>query len=278
MENKKLSLIYFSPTSTTKKVLNAIAEGMDFPEIKQINLIKIDNIKTQKFTEDDFVIIGVPVYSGRIKLTVINRLQNFEAKKTQAVLVVVYGNRHYDDALLELKDIAVKLGFFPIAAAAFIGEHSFSSLKYPIAEGRPNSEDLNLAKDFGKHIKTKMKLEESQHSEDSINRNIRKLSSHSIDVPCNFPYKERSQKLKVKPKTDLELCDRCGLCRDVCPVDAISIFEDRIDIDENLCLYCHACVKVCPQNARIIDDERIFGFTKNLYEKCRQPKEPEIFL
>lgn len=278
MKNKKISLIYFSPTGTTKKVLDAIADGMDFPKTEQINLNKKDKIKKRKFTEDDFVIFGIPVYSGRIPLPVINRLQNFKANKTQVVLVVVYGNRHYDDALLELKDLTIELGFLPIAAAVFIGEHSFSSSKYPIAAGRPNSADLKLARDLGKHIKTKMKLKEPQHSEDLINRNIRKLSSHSIDVPGNFPYKERSKKLKVKPKTDLELCDRCGLCQEACPVDAISIFEDRIEIDENLCIYCHACVKICPQKALKIDDEGIIGFAKNLNEKCRQAREPEIFL
>ncbi len=260
MKNKKLNLIFFSPTGTTKKVLDAIANGMNFQKTEQINLINNNNINKQKFTDDEIVMIGVPVHSSRIPFTVIDRLKNFGANNTKAVLVTVYGNRHFGDALLELKDLAIELGFFPIAAAAFIGVHSFSSSKYPIAEGRPNAEDLKIAKDFGKQIMTNFE------------------SHKEIKVPGNYPYKERSEKLKVKPKIDLELCDRCGLCREVCPVDAISIFEDRIDINENLCIYCHACVKICPQKARTIDDERIIGFGKNLYEKCGTPQIPEIFL
>ena len=256
----KLNLIYFSPTGTTRKVLNAIADGMNFSTVKQINLIKKDNIKKQNFTDNEIVIIGTPVHSSRIPFTVINRLKNFKASKTKAVLVVVYGNRHYGDALLELKELSTELGFFPIAAAAFIGVHSFSSSKYPIAEGRPNLEDLDIAKDFGRQIITKFEEQEE------------------IQVPCNFPYKERSKKLNVKPEIDMDLCDFCGMCQKVCPVNAISIVKDKINIDENLCIYCNACVKVCPQNARIINDERIIGFSKNLFEKCQEPQIPEIFL
>ena len=44
------------------------------------------------------------------------------ASQTPAVLVVVYGNRAYDDALLELSDIATGAGFVPLAAGAFVGE------------------------------------------------------------------------------------------------------------------------------------------------------------
>ncbi len=277
-KNTKLSLIYFSPNGTTKKVLDAIKDGINFQKTEQLNLIKENNIDKQIFTDDEIVIIGSPVYSGRIPLMVASRLQNFKANNTKAILVVVYGNRHYDDALLELKDIAVELGFLPIAATAFIGTHSFSSLKYPIAEGRPNAEDLKIAKDFGKQIKTKLKLKESQHSEDSINRYIRKIGNRSIDVPGNYPYKERSKKLKVKPKIDMNLCDLCGMCEKVCPVDAISISKGRIDIDENLCIYCYACVKICTQKAITIDDERIIKSAKNLHEKCKQPQIPELFL
>ncbi|NQT65152.1 MAG: 4Fe-4S binding protein [FCB group bacterium] len=260
MKNKKINLIFFSPTGTTKQVLDSIAKGMNSQIVKQINLIKKDKITKQIFTDDELVMIGVPVHSSRIPLTVVSRLQNFKANKTKVILVVVYGNRHFGDALLELKDLAIELGFYPIAATAFIGVHSFSSSKYPIAEGRPNSKDLKLAMNFGERIMTE--FEENKE----------------IKVPGNYPYKERSDKLKIKPKIDLELCDRCGLCQNVCPVDAISIYKNKIEIDENHCIYCNACVRICPLNALIIDDERIIGFSKSLHEKCGTLQEPEIFL
>lgn len=259
-KNNDLSLIYFSPTGGTQKVMRAIAAGMEYGNFRDINITKNKNIPRLQFSKNDNVLIGIPVYSGRIPLVALQRLKKIGGKNTNAILVVVYGNRHYDDALLELKYLVIELGFSPIAAAAFIGVHSFSSSKYPIAEGRPNAEDLKIAKDFGKQIRTK--LEEDK----------------KIQVPGNYPYKELSKKLKVKPKIDMDLCDFCGMCQKVCPVDAISILKNSIDFDEDLCIYCHACVKVCPQKALTIDDEKIIESAKSLHEKCRQPKTPEFFM
>ena len=47
-------------------------------------------------------IIGVPVYGGRVPVEAISRLQRLKANNTPAVIVVVYGNRDYNDAILEL--------------------------------------------------------------------------------------------------------------------------------------------------------------------------------
>jgi hypothetical protein len=47
------------------------------------------------------------VYAGRISADAKFRLQRIKANNTQAVIVVMYGNREYEDALLELNDIVV---------------------------------------------------------------------------------------------------------------------------------------------------------------------------
>ena len=42
----------------------------------------------------------------------------------RAVLLVVYGNREYEDTLLELSDVMEAAGFSPVAAVAAVAEHS----------------------------------------------------------------------------------------------------------------------------------------------------------
>ena len=43
-----------------------------------------------------------------------------------AVPVVLFGNRNFDDGLIELRNILTEDGFMPVAGGAFVGEHAFS--------------------------------------------------------------------------------------------------------------------------------------------------------
>jgi hypothetical protein len=92
--------------------------------------------------------------------------------------VVVYGNRDYEDALIELHDISITQGFVPVAAGAFIAEHSYSTTKRPIAHGRPDPDDLDRAQEFGKKVREKLK---GLRFLDDIGK---------IKIPGNIPYIE----------------------------------------------------------------------------------------
>lgn len=69
--------------------------------------------------------------------------------------------RDYEDALVELRDETTRLGFTPLAAGAFIGEHSYSRPGMPVAEGRPDANDLQIAEQFGKDCLKKLKNSEA---------------------------------------------------------------------------------------------------------------------
>jgi ferredoxin len=50
-------------------------------------------------------------------------------------------------------------------------------------------------------------------------------------------------------------CSSCGLCADVCPVEAISQFGPYI-IDSLVCIECGQCVHDCPSLAiEIVEEE-----------------------
>ena len=61
----KLAVIYFSPTGTTKKVIDYIVKGIDGDIICSTDLTKRDNReKTQdvSFADADLIIVGAPTY------------------------------------------------------------------------------------------------------------------------------------------------------------------------------------------------------------------------
>lgn len=262
-----VKLVYYSPTGTSKQVVRSIAGGIGYVSIADFDLtLPVARTRQIEVFGAELVIIGVPVYSGRVPMEATDRLQRFKGKATPVVLVVVYGNREYEDALLELKDLATQAGFVPVAGAAFIGEHSYSIHEKPIAHGRPDNRDKTLAHAFGMAVKTK------------LDEMVDITQVQPLKVPGNHPYRARSTRIKnIAPVTIEDICIKCGKCAEACPVATITI-GDRVETDPTLCTRCTACVKICPTNARRWEHPRMLEVTDWLYTNFHQRKEPETYL
>jgi ferredoxin/protein involved in ribonucleotide reduction len=266
MDIRSVKIVFFSPTETTARIVNRVAQGIQPEVVSEIDLTPPeaggqDNIQIS----DEFVIIGTPVYAGRVPPEAVRRLRRIKGNNTPAAVVVVYGNREYEDAFLELRDIVVELGFQPIAGGAFIGEHSYNSETTPIAPGRPDDRDMEEAKRFGKLIREKMK---KVHNLNDI---------PELQVPGNFPYKKWNHPSDMAPVTVETLCTLCKECASVCPTAAITV-KDAVVTNMAECIHCSACVKKCPTGARKWESAFIDEIRKWLTENCRQRKEPEIYL
>lgn len=241
--------IFFSPTGGTRKalkMLNPFGEEVDISKGADIFLKK-----------DDLAFIALPCYAGRCPELAIRRLEAVHAEKTKAIAVIVYGNRAYEDALLELSDKLSERGFSILAAASAIAEHSIIRT---IAQNRPDEEDEKLLSSF--YLKIMEKLE-SDHKE-------------SFHIPGNRPYKA------LKPsatdiKADKSICTKCKLCQSSCPAGAISL-KDPSETDASSCIGCMRCVHICPAKARDISKERKERIREMLYAAAKERKQAELFL
>lgn len=258
-----ISLLYFSPTKTTKKIVETIALAIKTDNTSHFDLTSTA-FNSNRFNQfnSELVIIGVPVYFGRVPVEAVKRLQKLKVSNVPTITVVVYGNRDYEDALIELRDIAKDRGFFPFAAAAFIGEHSYSTALFPIAQNRPDTNDLSKATEFGAKIRDVI-----------VNNNTSKL----IHVPGNYPYKAMKQMPDVAPVTIDKLCTKCGICISLCPTNSIKL-NGTIITDSNTCILCSACVKECPFNARLNDNDFVKQSREWLLENFSARREPETFI
>jgi ferredoxin/flavodoxin len=260
-------LVYFSPTRTAKAILESIADGIGIDVAEHIDVTRpvADRTDFKEMKEDELLVIGTPVYAGRIPEAAVQRFQGMKSSGNPAVIVVLYGNREYEDALLELSDLATAAGFAPVAGGAFIGEHSFSSESTPLANGRPDASDIRCAREFGVSIN---QLLQSVYSLKNI-RSLRLLG--------NRPFRERAILPKTSPVTENDRCTACGTCAAACPTDSISI-DTTSSTNVETCLLCCACVKVCPENARALKDPNIGKIIEWLHATTAKRKEPQVFL
>ncbi len=179
------------------------------------------------FGHNDMVAIAMPVYAGRIPAFAVDRLQQIKAANSKCVIVAVYGNRAYEDALVELQDTASQCGFDVIAAITAVAEHS---IMRQFATGRPNDNDLSELSDFGRQVM------------DKANRG----ETNAIDIPGDRPYRQAGG--VFVPKATRQ-CSGCGICAQCCPAQAIDP-NDPTRVDESHCIGCFRCVAVCPTHAR----------------------------
>ena len=266
MKISNLISVYFSPTGTTKKIMEAITRGSGIAQTSTIDMTLPRFIPKELPTfNNEIVIFGAPVYAGRLPAVSVKRFSKLKGNNTPAVLTVLYGNREFEDALIELKDIAVASGFIPIAGAAFIGEHSYSSPETPIAVGRPDEDDLARAEDFGKEIINKLESIDTLKKESSVN------------VPGNKPYKNGMPPSEDCARSDMGICTYCSTCVTLCPTEAITP-DDNYTTNPKLCIMCCACVKGCPEGARYIDSDRVKKASKWLSENFTMPKQAKFFI
>lgn len=260
MKIKKVHLVYFSPTGNTQSVIRIVAKSFS-NEILEYDMTAYSTSDMQlKFEKNDFVIFGFPVYGGRVPETFRDRMNGVKGQDALAALIVTYGNREYEDAILEMKDIVESNGFLPVGAAAVITEHSVIR---SIASGRPDANDIAFLEDFCSKLKMKIALITF------------KGELFNLTVSGKKPYR-RYVKLPMIPVVAAS-CTACGLCENECPVGAISKKNLR-KTDKGKCIGCMRCVRICPQKARKLPKLKTVVGQLFLSSAARVRKEPEIFL
>lgn len=172
----------------------------------------------------------------------------------------VYGNRAYDDTLIEMKDIVEAHGFKVVSAAAAIAQHSI----FPrVAKGRPDAEDIEKLHSF------------VAKSSDILSR-ISKMSAVScLMVNGNRPYRD-TKPIPLHPEGSKEQCTSCHACAKMCPADAIDM-DKPYKTNEKKCISCGRCIVVCPEHARHFGGLLYKTVCRKFEKDYAELKQPEFF-
>ena len=256
MDIDKVYNLFFSPTDTTKFVLQFLSEQIS-PNYKNINLTSRDtNLDDVSLAENDLVFLGVPSYAGRVPITFKERFSKIKGNNALAIVVVTYGNRAQEDTLIELFDMAKEQGFRILAGSAVVTEHS---IIHDFGKGRPDRKDKAELISFMQKLKNKLQ-------EDVL----------LVDeIPGNRPYKE-VKLAPMAPDFIKENCVACGKCASECPTGAIDSKTYKCNSEK--CISCLRCVKVCPINCRFVDNRVLENLRVHLTPLCSERKDNQFYL
>jgi ferredoxin len=268
--SKRIGILSFSPTNTTKKVCLAVAAGMGAKDPKIVDMTRSDLRRAIAAGPElvmagiDHLIVGAPVYFGKLPAQAADCIEFIKGNGKGATAIVVYGNRDYGVALQRMVKSLQKNGFTVTAAGAFIGQHSYCDI-VPVAMGRPDKADLKKAYGLG------------------MNSSSASGSLALEDIPAQTDFFTRSDKsMPLKPAFISELCVQCGICADRCPMGILSpdtgSWLNRAA--EERCIGCMACVFHCPEKARIAKANALMKLAMKyiLRKAARERSEPLMLL
>jgi len=251
------SLILFSPTGGTEKAAQILCSSLS-PNIKVVDLTDT-GLKPVRLpaSRDAVAVIAMPSYGGRVPGLAAERLKAVRAEGMPCVLLCVYGNRAYEDTLVEMEDLAKECGFAVVAAVAAVAEHS---IMHQYAAGRPDAVDAQNLKEMGAKISEKL---------------AQGNTGKAVAIPGSRPYKKGGG-VGLVPKATSE-CVSCGLCARMCPAGAISK-ADLKSADAKTCISCMRCVVKCPHAARKVNGVMVSAASMAMKKVCSVRKECELYL
>lgn len=250
--------IVFSPTGTSAKVSEAVVAGIRYallPDEAGVKLLDVTRREgvTVCVERSDFAVIVAPVYGGKMAPIAKERMKDIKADSTPCIVIAVYGNRAFENAVSDMAAFAESLGFVPVAAGAFVGEHSYSTAATPIAVGRPDGVDWDAAFAFGREVGLRLAdgmlkaVDASKlHDEPSPEQSVANFKA----FVKSYMESQQTAPVRILPEVNEDLCSDCRECVAVCPTAAIN--PESHAADPGKCIKCCACVKICPAGARTL--------------------------
>lgn len=243
--------IVFSPCGGTEKAAKIITERWGKETVKVDLCDGKADLEACRISEEDTTLIALPSYGGRVPALAAERLRNIKGNGASCTLLCVYGNREYEDTLVEMEDLAKECGFNVVAAIAAVAEHSILP---QYATGRPDAADKKQLEAFADQIADR--------------------KDPAAAIPGNRPYKKAGGGGMV-PKAG-KSCTKCGVCAKSCPAGAID--PATLEADPKKCISCMRCVKLCPEKTRKVNGAMVAAAALALKKVCSVRKENELFL
>ncbi|NBK21036.1 MAG: hypothetical protein EOM68_03310 [Spirochaetia bacterium] len=243
------TLLVFSPTGHSKACALAVAKATKqaFVELDVTHFTQ--RLKPLAFS-DTTLIVAYPVYGGRVPVLFAEYLRGqVSCTNCKALAIATFGNRAFEDALVEMEDLLLEKGVSLIGAASIVCEHSYTD---KVGAKRPDFEDFQVLDRLAVYLNGETK---------------------TVHPPGNRPYKRAMPVADppYMPQPKDKAHPISSQCYAVCPTSCLA------KGDADLCIHCCACIQV--SNNTLVMENPWFGeFTKHLEATCQKRVNSELYL
>jgi ferredoxin len=273
----KIAILYFSGTDVTTTVAQSVFNRL-IEKNAQVELIDITPLKAREEFDDsqfDAFVFGFPVYSDFAPEPINHWLKGWEGKGRKCILFCTYGGRSSGYFHYHTWQILKDRGFSLLMSAEFLGRHTFNVAGWNALPGRPNEDDLLIARELAD------KAHDLFNREDSPLLFLQTPSGYKERLAAHSALTPSGQTAPNQPFRKEENCSQCGLCEEACPVGA---FDKTTGVADPLtCIKCQRCLFHCPDQVLVLHENmyRSYeGFLKNwnLTEENMEEKRSKLVL
>jgi len=277
-------VIYFSQTGNTRQVAETIQETLA-AQAGSCALVRLEDADPLLVERYDMIGLGAPAFYFREPYNVqkfLEELPDHSASPRPFFFFMTHGGTPGVIAS-RICALAARQGFVTLDFYQCLGYDTyppFAARVPPSGAGHPDQKDLENAKAFAESVLVKARLFVEEHRSEGcnlpngfLNRTIAGMFSHRALL--------RHMRSGLLPRKNLkkDLCTKCGLCAENCPVNVISLDPFPVFKEED-CIACYHCERICPEGAyrnnwvpfKLLTGEYLHQFALKIFKGQKNPK------
>jgi len=278
---RKALIIYCSPAGSTEHVARVIKRRIETLKTP-VTMLDLGKERDLPFiinqlsdARDNLCLyVGSPVYASHAVPPVMEFISLLPAAASgYSVPFVTWGGVSSGIALSAMAKSLEAKGHTVLGAAKVLAKHSLMwAAEAPLGENHPDAGDDRLVEELVEKVHAKLEsgspvglpLSSLHYQPAEFRAGMEKMSLEA--ARAKLPSKEVNE----------GRCNRCGLCLEQCPVEAISLSPyPRFSPS---CICCFNCVRLCPEGAITADLSTVFDRFRNRSREFNEQPSTEIFV
>jgi flavodoxin/NAD-dependent dihydropyrimidine dehydrogenase PreA subunit len=241
-----IAIVYFSQTGQTRKVAEAMAEGLR-EKRHTVKVLAMQDVDPADITSCDLLGVGSPCFESQAPAPVLTWLRAWPDLQGKSAFVFATAGGAPGRVLYDLTRILRSKG--AKVMGGFMGRgmvHHPAPCLTGRLPNRPNAEDLAEACFFAgaveRHLKSGNAGAMPENRQDALKPTWGYFQLIGLIAK---PFLLRI--VLPKPKLDESRCNQCNICARECPAKSITLTP--FPVLDGRCIRCYHCQNVCPQKA-----------------------------